>query len=83
MKKIVLVLVLVAVFVVAGAGTALASGVESAKAIAQAALYAHIWGLDKTSDYVLDAVFGEFVPPSTFPPAHSVPPSPIFQLPPQ
>ena len=78
MKKPLLLRVLVAVFVVAPSGTALASGVQSASAVVQAAMYAHTWGLGGTSYWVHRAKSGAFVPSTTPTPGGVVPPSPVF-----
>jgi hypothetical protein len=78
MKKALVLVVLVAILVLALSGTALASGVQSAGNVVQAAMYSHTWGLEGTAFYVQQAIFQGSVQPTTPTPGGVLPPSPVF-----
>ncbi len=80
MRKAILLLVLVAIFVVALGGTALASESPPGGPVAQAAMYAHIWGTGGAygTDYWVHQAMSGVPIPSTPTPGGIVPPSPVF-----
>jgi hypothetical protein len=79
MKKALIVLMVVIVLVLTLAGTALAAPEPPGRDAAQAAMFAHLWGVYPAGFYVQQALSGDFVAPTTPTPGGVLPPSPVFQ----